>query len=62
METETKCYRAHSPNSDVPICGLHQQPLIEHILPHEKPQGLASGVLVYNPTVFVCPVTKEIVP
>ena len=58
---ETKCYWANSPNSDAPICGLHQKPLIEQTLPREKPQGLASGVLVYNPTAFVCPVTKEIV-
>jgi hypothetical protein len=60
---ETKCYMAHSPNSDVPICGLHQKPLIEQSFPtaDQEPQGLGKGVLRYRLTVLVCPVTEEIV-
>ena len=63
LSMETKCYEAHSPNSDVPICGLHQKPLIEQSLPtaDQNPQGLGKGVLRYHLTVLVCPVTKETV-
>ena len=63
LSMETKCYEAHSPNSDMPICGLHQKPLIEQNFPtaDQEPQGLGKGVLRYRPTVLVCPVTEEIV-
>jgi hypothetical protein len=54
---------AHSPNSDVSTCGLHQKPLIEQSFPtaDQEPQGLGKGVLRYCLTVLVCPVTEEIV-
>jgi|HubBroStandDraft_3_1064219.scaffolds.fasta_scaffold718327_1 hypothetical protein len=60
---ETKCYLTHSPDSDVPICGLHQKPLIEQNFPtaDQNPEGLGKGVLRYHITVLVCPVTEEIV-
>ena len=60
---EAKGYMAHSPNSDVPICGLHQKPLIEQNFPtaDREPQGLGKDVLRYRLTVLVCPVTEEIV-
>ena len=60
---EAKCYMAHSPNSAVPICGLHQKPLIEQPFPtaDREPEGLGKDVLRYRLTVLVCPVTQEIV-
>jgi hypothetical protein len=60
---EAKCYMAHAPNSDVPICGLHQKPLIEQPFPtaDREPEGLGKDVLRYRLTVLVCPVTQEIV-
>jgi len=48
--------RCNSSDGAVPICGLHQKPLIKQSLPpaDQNPQGLGHLVLV-------CPVTQETV-
>jgi hypothetical protein len=51
---ERRCFKKRDPNS-LPICGVHNVPLIEKKLPNEL---IAAGYRAF--TFLVCPVSQEV--